>query len=380
MPDRGGDRVLGLRLQRQLIERSGAGAALDATLDPPGVVRHLCAIQAQDYAGALWSVGLRTGPPCTAADIELAIANRQIVRTWPMRGTLHFVAPEDVRWMLALLSPRVIARAGTRREQLGITAETVARAKSLFTDALAGGHSLTRGEMMGLLAADSISTAGQRGYHLLWTLAQDAVLCVGPVLGKQQTFVLLDEWIPRSDGDVALEPPAALARLAERYFAARGPATIADLAWWAGITKTEAHAGVQRAGTALQRVATPEAEFWMPADVAHAFVSATRIAPSRTTHLLPGFDEYFLGYADRTLPLGEQVASYGATVSANGMFSPTVIIDGRVAGTWKRTLRRNQVDISVRPFRTIGPAEKRRLIKTAEEYGRFVQREAVLAT
>jgi hypothetical protein len=336
-------------------------------------------MQAQDYAGALWSVGLRTGRGCTADDVESAIAERRIVRTWPMRGTLHFVAPEDVRWMLALLSPRVIARAKTRHAQLGITAGTVALAKTLFTEALAGGHVLTRGEMMDLLEAGGISTAGQRGYHLLWTLAQEAVLCVGPVKDKQQTFVLLDEWIPRSASDAPLEPSVAVARLAERYFAARGPATLADLAWWAGITRTEARAGVEGAGAALQRVETPDAEYWMPTEVAQAFLSAKRIAPSKTTHLLPGFDEYFLGYTDRKLPLGDEAAAYGASVSANGMFSPTLIIGGRVAGTWKRTLRRNHVDIVVQAFRELGSAEKRALIKAADQYGRFVQREAVLA-
>ena len=275
-----------------------------------------------------------------------------------MRGTLHFVAPEDVRWMLALLSPRVLKRARRRHAQLGITAETIGRARAIFTDALTGGHALTRGEMMALLEADGIETAGQRGYHVLWTLAQNAVLCYGPPEGRQQTFVLLDEWVPPSKADDPLEPAAALARLAVRYFAAHGPATIADFAWWAGITKGEARSGVDGATDVLRSVSTDAADFWMPVEVAQALTAPVSSAAAArtavgTVHLLPGFDEYFLGYTDRRLQLDEHRDTYGATISANGMFSATLLVGGRVAGTWKRTLRRDRVDIAVRLFREL---------------------------
>jgi hypothetical protein len=331
-------------------------------------------MQAQDYAGALWSVGLRSGPTCTIADVERSIAERRIVRTWPMRGTLHFISPADIRWMLALLSPRVLQRATTRHEQLGISEEVIGQARKIFTDALSGGNALTRCQMMERLEADGIGTTGQRGYHVLWTLAQQGVLCFGPRDGAQQTFVLLDEWIGPAE-EPTLERPRALALLATRYFEARGPATAADLAWWAGITKSEARAAIESAGDRIQRLTVDNEEYWLSAGSGGHVAEA----PGPRVHLLPGFDEYLLGYTDRSPQLGGNRGAYAATVSANGMFSATVIVGGRVVGTWKRTLRRDRVDIAVRPLRKLTLAEKTAIAEVAEGYGRFLGLEAHVA-
>ena len=151
--------ILRMRLRAQLIE--GGSAAT-----PREVVSHLLAIQAQDYAGATWAIGLRL-PGSTLADIERAIAERTIVRTWPMRGTLHFLAAEDVRWLLALLAPRVVERAARREAQLGLSAATFARARKLFADALLGGRRLSRPDAMAMLEAGGVTPSGQRGYHIL---------------------------------------------------------------------------------------------------------------------------------------------------------------------------------------------------------------------
>ncbi len=215
-------------------------------------------MQAQDYLGALWAVGLRTAA-CTRADVERALADRQIVRTWPMRGTLHFVAAEDVRWMLELLTPKVIERAAGRRGQLGLDDETVRRAGELFAAALSDAKALTRAEMMGVLEAGGIRTDGQRGYLLLWHHAQRGLLCFGPARGKQQTFVLLDRW-------VAPAPPVpreeALARIARRYFEGHGPATVEDLARWSGLTLTDARAGLAAVQPELRRTTLEGVEYW----------------------------------------------------------------------------------------------------------------------
>ena len=186
-----------------------------AVLEKPGdVVKRLGAVQAQDYLGALWAIGLRM-KAATEKTIEQAICDRKIIRTWPMRGTLHFVAPEDVRWMLALLTPRIITNAARRHRQLELDAATFARSEILFTKALQGGRQLTRPEMMDVLEQDGISTAGQRGYHILWRAAQTGLICFGPRRGKQDTFLLLDDWLP--DGK-ALSRDKSLAE----YLAGRG--------------------------------------------------------------------------------------------------------------------------------------------------------------
>ena len=180
--------LLRMRLRAQLI--SGSSAAT-----PREVVAHLLAMQAQDYAGATWAIGLRL-PGSSLADIERALAERTLVRTWPMRGTLHFVAAEDVRWLLALLAPRVLARAARREQQLSLDDTTFKRARELFSAALNGGRSLKRPDAMAMLEAGGVATGGQRGYHILWRLSQEGLLVVGPMEDRQQTFALLNEWLP----------------------------------------------------------------------------------------------------------------------------------------------------------------------------------------
>lgn len=164
---------------------------------PAEVVRWMGAMQAQDYPGALWGVGLRT-EESTLAAVEQAIVDREIVRTWPMRGTLHFVPAENVRWMLSLLTPRIVRSAASRHRNLGLDEDIFAKSRTLFEKELQGGKILTRSEMYEMLEQAGISAVGQRGIHILWKLSQEGLLCFGPYKGKQPTFVLLDEWIPGS--------------------------------------------------------------------------------------------------------------------------------------------------------------------------------------
>jgi hypothetical protein len=196
--------------------------------DPDEVVRWLCAVQAQDYLGALWAVGLRmrSAPEsATEAGVEQALADRRIVRTWPARGTLHFVAAADVRWMLGLLAARVILRSAGRYRQLGLDEATFARSKEVLTGALAGGKQLPREALYRVLDVAGISPAGQRGIHILSRLAQEGVLCFGARQGKQQMFTLLEEWIAPAAPKTRAE---ALVELTRRYFTSRGPATVQD--------------------------------------------------------------------------------------------------------------------------------------------------------
>src|SRR5207237_2162453 len=193
------------------------------------------------YPGALWAVGLRTRD-ATEAAIEQAIAERTIVRTWPMRGTLHFVAPEDARWMLQLLTPRVVA-ANARRvyQQSNLDDATFARSKDLFVDALQGGKQLPRPSLYKVLEAAGISVAGQRGLFILQRLSSEGLICFAARQGKQPTFALLDEWVPISLSKTPARDQA-LAELALRYFTSHGPATVQDFAWWSGLPAADASA------------------------------------------------------------------------------------------------------------------------------------------
>jgi hypothetical protein len=328
---------------------------------PEEVVRWLGAIQAQDYLQALWAIGLRL-QSAVVADIEQAIFDGRIVRTWPMRGTLHFVPPEDAKWMLKLSASRILARDGRRLEQLGLDEEVMERCKELFYDALKGNKRLSRPEMMKLLEEAGISTENQRGYHILWYASQSGLICLGPMQDKQQTFVLLDEWVPNSR-DLSRE--VSLAELARRYFASHGPATVHDFAWWSGLTVTEARSGLEATMTELISETIDGKEYWMTSD-----------APGHTAYdeadvdLLPAFDEYLIGYKDRAAVLTVEDAPR-VVPGKNGIFLPTIVVGGRVVGTWKRKLKKNSIDITLSPFTHLGVSDER-VIKAAEYYSDFV--------
>lgn len=344
-----------LRLHNQSI------AQADATT-PGAVVKQLGAVQAQDYLGALWALGLRTRQ-AVEADIEQAIANSELIRTWPMRGTLHFVAAGDVRWMLALLTPRIMARASRRHKQLELDEATFARSEALFAKALQDGQKLTRPEMMAVLEQGGISTQGQRGYHILGWAAQSGLICFGPRQGKQDTFVWLDDWVPEGK---TLSRDEALAELAHRYFSGHGPATIHDFMWWSGLPAADARAGLAMVESQLSPEELDGQTYWFS-----SAEFASNVA-SPTAYLLPPFDEYLLGYKDRRVVLDPAHATK-VVPGANGMFKPIIVIDGRVVGIWKRTLRKNSVVIEPSPFSALNKAEERAFVEAAEQYGTFLK-------
>lgn len=332
---------------------------------PAAVVAWLGAMQAQDFLGALWSIGLRmaTTPALpTEVLIEQAIADRTIIRTWPMRGTIHFVAAQDVRWLLQLLTPRQIQQAAGRYRQLELDDALFTQSQTIFVQALQGGNELTRDELMQALEDAGIATTGQRGYHLLGRAAQDGLICFGARSGKQQTFVLLDEWVPSTP---PLTREEALAALARRYFTGHGPATVHDLARWAGITVTDAKLGLAAIQYELQQETIDGQAYWLSQTIPTA---TSDVAP---VYLLPGFDEFVLGYGDRSAVLDPLFADR-ICPGGNGIFSPTVVVDGRILGTWRRMLKKNQVTVELMPFATFGPTAEAVLAAAAARYGEFL--------
>ncbi len=331
---------------QRLASQRISGARFDK---PEEVVRWMGAMQAQDYGQALWAIGLRTRG-ATVADIEQAIADRKIVRTWPMRGTIHFVPAEDAQWMLKLGAARMLAADSRRQEQLELDDAIMERCRELFYDALHGGKRLSRPEMMALLEDAGISTKSQRGYHILWHAAQTGLISMGPMQDKQQTFVLLDEWAPHAR---ELSREEALAELARRYFASHGPATLHDFAWWAGLTVTDARVGLEAAKLGLVSETIDGKAYWLSAGAPEQAAVDTSCV-----HLLPGFDEYLLGYKDRGAVLAAEHAPK-IIPGNNGVFQPTMVVAGQVAGTWKRTLKKKSMDLTLSPFRQITDLEER---------------------
>ncbi|SBT47150.1 winged helix DNA-binding domain-containing protein [Micromonospora narathiwatensis] len=327
-----------------------------------GVVEWFGAMQAQDAASGLWSLGVRL-PGRTQADVRAALERREALRTWPMRGTVHLVPSRDAHWMLAVTGVRTLAAAATRRAQLGLTEADARRAADVLGDALTGGGRLTRAQCLAALNAAGIDTGGQRGYHLLWHTAVHGITCIAPHIGSEQTFTLLDEWVPdphHPDRD------EALGLLALRYVRSHGPVTRHDLARWTGLTVTDATRGIAVAGDALAAVDVDGT----PAVVDAALLDAPR-EPVDDVHTLPGFDEYLLGFKDRTLMLDPAHAA-AVVPGGNGVFQSTVVRGGRVVGTWKRTVGKAGVTVAVHPLTTFDTALRSRVDSALADYARFL--------
>jgi hypothetical protein len=326
-----------LRLAAQRV--AGPGLAT-----PGDVVRHLVDVQAQDYPGALISVALRTAGGDLAA-VRAALDNGDVVRSWPMRGTLHFVAAADLRWQLALTSEKIIRATARRHRELGIDAPMIDRAREIAVDALRGGRRLGRDALLRLWNEAGLLEPGQRGAHLILHLAQLGVLCWGPTdeRGGQQ-LVLLDEWVPQGRDRARDE---ALGDWVLRYFAGHGPATISDFTHWTKLTLTEARTGLAVAGDRLERFVVDDVEYFMDASTP-ALLDGCRAA-ARGTFLLPGFDEYLLGYRDRGASLPPEFAQR-VVPGGNGMFLSTVVHQGTVVGTWRRVGSGTRRGIAGTPF------------------------------
>ena len=345
---------------RRLVSQRIAGERFS---HPAAVVRWMGAMQAQDYQQALWAIALRTAG-ATVADVEAAIADREIVQTWLMRGTLHFVAAENAKWMLELLTPRIVASAKTRQRQLDLDERILERCRELLGEALHGGRRVTRSGAMHLLEDAGISPKGQRGYHILAHLAQTGLICLGPLQGKEQTFVLLDEWAPAAR---RLSRADALAELAGCYFASHGPATVQDFAGWAGLTLADARAGIEAASPSIHSEERAGSVYWSGIGTSQPH---NKTLDSSSVYLLPGFDEYLLGYKDRGDVLAVEHANKVAP-GGNGVFFPIIVVGGQIVGTWKRTLKKRGVSILLRPFFS-GAVTKARVAEAAERFSDYL--------
>ncbi|MFN2246048.1 MAG: winged helix DNA-binding domain-containing protein [Candidatus Promineifilaceae bacterium] len=316
----------------------------------------LGAIQGQDYNGAKWSLGLRV-PGSSDAIIEQAIADQAIVRTWAMRGTLHFVAAEDLQWLLALLGPRIITTNGRRYKQLELDSGTLARADEILVAALADGRHLNRQELRPFLENAGISTAGQRMVYMLQHASLNGRICQETAPKNKPLFTLA----PRQKEPQRLfDRPNALAELALRYFTTRGPAALDDFVWWSGLLVADARAGLEGAAPELVREKEGGKEYWLPKSPSPLPDSLPEIM------LLPGFDEYLVSYRDRSAVIAD--AHYPAWSRTNAMFSPTILLRGQVKGFWKREIKRGEVTVIPELFNDLTEDETAALEEAALEF------------
>ncbi|MCE1175236.1 MAG: winged helix DNA-binding domain-containing protein [Propionibacteriales bacterium] len=318
--------------------------------DPISAVSHLGAVQAQDLPGSLLSVALRLASP-SAEKLRAAFDTGQVVRSWPMRGTLHLVPAIDLGWMLSLTRARMVSGAATRRRDVGITDQVLANARDLALTALDGGGALPRKELFEIWRSAGLLVHSQTGVHLLGLLCQQTVLVLGPLAGREQLVVSYADWIPQPRH---LDRPEALAELARRYVRSHGPATVADLARWASLTITEARAAVAAVRDEFATLHIDGSEhLHEPGLIERWHAHRDEVAQLR---LLPGFDEFILGYRDRSFAVADEHASR-LVPGNNGMFRASIVIDGHVVGVWRRGGTPKKPTIIAEGFQPLTDAE-----------------------
>jgi hypothetical protein len=352
---------------KETVRRRLAGVFLSrsAPRSAQETVRTLGAVQAQDYPGAKWALGMRTG--LTDRAIEEEFASGRILRTHVLRPTWHFVTPEDIRWMLALTGPRVKRMMGYYDRQLELDDAIVRKSYRTIVSALERSRYLTRLELAKALARARIGTvSGQRLGHLLLRAELDAVVCSGPRRGKQFTYALMDERVPsvsmpdRDDG---------LADLTRRYFSTRGPATVHDFSWWSGLTVSDARRGLELVSRELSRAATDRGDVW--------FVERSLPRSAATAHLLPNYDEYFIGFKDRS-SIGQRIGSVASITGGNAFIAHVVIVGGQLVGGWKRLKEKGSVVVAMNLVLRLTETERTRVSAQLKRFADHLQQPVTL--
>lgn len=333
---------------------------------PGEVVAWMGAMQAQDFMGAKWAIGMRLLQSSEEA-IYQAIREKTIVRTWPMRGTLHFVSPADIRWMLALMAPRAVRGMASRFRQLELDDETLTQGANILIKILTGGRSATRDQIYSEFEKFGIRSKNQRGLHIIGKCAHDGLVCFGAPIGKQQTFVLLDEWVPKAK---KLSHEESLAILTTRYFTSHGPATLQDFVWWTGLSVSEAREGISLSNNALTEDSIGGIKYWMGKNIIPETDTADEV------RLLPPFDEYLVGYRDRRATL-ENMENEKSLSAIQYLLSPTILINGKVVGLWRREIKKEKIYIKYDFFRDLTVAEKNLLHAEATRYASFFNKELI---
>ncbi len=338
---------------------------------PLSVAEWFGAMQAQDMASGLWSLGVRV-PHSTITDVEGAFERGELIRTWPMRQTVHIVPAVDARWMLELTGTRGLDRTRTRRQQLGLLPADLDRLLTTLEEFLESGQPRTRRDVLDALTAHGIPTDGQRGYHLLLYASLSGLTCIGPHRDGQQTIALLSKWAPQQ---VELTRDEALVELAQRYFRSHGPTTVRDFAGWSGLTLTDARRGVEGNAGRLARVGDGADAAWLTIELAEAIADGR--LESQGTLALPGYDEYVLGYKDRSLH-GDEALLDRVVPGGNGVFRATIVQRGSVIATWTRTLVRDLVKINVEPFAPLSGRARTGTERALASYAGFLGRQPVI--
>lgn len=332
------------------------------------VVAQLGAAQSQDLEVALWSIAQRV-PGLTVADVRHVLDGGELLRTHVLRPTWHFVTPADIRWLLHLTGPRVHVQNGPYYRRFGLDDGALARAHELIRAALSTGEHLTRAQLAAHLAAGGIEAAGPALAHLIMHAELDALICSGRAVGRRQTYALLDERAPSSRD---LGSDAALVELTRRYFTGHGPATVRDFRWWSSLTMEQIRAGLDVVGSELHGETVDGRTYLASTPPGGPSTSADPVV-----HLIQSLDEFVVGYQETrdVIDLTGADAAHGLTP---GLPSALVVLDGQIAGRWRRTIRATEVEVDVVAYRPFDDVEMQALRAESARHAAALDREAAL--
>ncbi len=327
------------------------------------IVGWMGAMQAQDYFMVKWAVGIRL-PNSTDRDIETAIDRGEVIRTHLLRPTWHLVSAADIHWMLELTAHQIKATLKSRHSELGLSEEIMLQSNALIRQALSDGNHLTRNEILSVLDRNGVPTDENRAYHLLLRAELDGIICSGMSKGKNPTYALLEERVPKP---TPLSRETALANLAIRYFVSHGPATLQDFGWWSGFPVNDATRALEMAKPGLVSEKIGPQVYW--------FSNSTSV-PARDTEkvcLLPAYDELLISYKDRSASLPFE--KFKKAVSDNGIFRPVILVNGQVVGLWKRDSKKDKVIVEAELFKQPEKATIIEIEHAAVHYGNYLEKD-----
>lgn len=330
-------------------------------------------MQAQDYLMAKWAVGIRL-PNSTDEMIERALNDAEILRTHVLRPTWHFVSADDLYWLLDLTAPRILSAMKFREKWLGLTGAVVAKSNRVIERALSPDAHLTREELITELNKEGIRTDEYRSGHLLMRAELDGVICSGRKKGGKQTYALLEKRVTRRKIPSREE---SLKRLAQRYFSGHAPATVQDFSWWSGLSLTDSRNALEMVQSKLTAEMINGKTVWFPASRGHGR-SFSRTKNKSFVVLLPAYDEFLIGYRDRSATL--EFAFEKKSISNNGIFRPTILINGQVTGLWTRTMKKDSLEVRTKLFRIHTKKEKSQIRQAVENLGSFMGAKAAVCT
>ncbi|HUZ69383.1 MAG TPA: winged helix DNA-binding domain-containing protein [Candidatus Saccharimonadales bacterium] len=360
------DELLPLRLARLRSQHLTDDTRLAA--DVAGITASVFALQAQAFDAARHQVRVRS-EGLTAGAVDRAFeVERSVVRTWLMRGTLHLCAAEDLRWLLDVFGPAIDHMTATRRRNLGLDDATCARGVAVIRKVLANGP-IARGRIREDLVSAGVleEPVGQTLVHLICHAAALGVVCSGPRMGRDDSFVLIDDWVAPDNGP---RGTAALAEVALRYFRAYGPASEADFAAWSGLRRSVIRPAMAAIGSRLVEFPGATRGLWTLGPIE----KQTEIA-GPAVRLLGHFDTFLLGYRRRE-HLGGAEAEAWIHDGGGGWIRPVVLVDGWISGGWRLDRKSRDAEITVMPFDRIGRRADPAIGREVASIGSFLERPA----